>query len=305
MRTAADGFTGEEIDAVLVQLEQASYAHDGWHDALLRTMLCHEPPSKADLAEDAHRRCLFGQWYYSPTTPKLKEHAGFLAIEEEHRAMHQMATQLLKHGVGGEEITPGEYDRFAGALKKMRLELMTLRQEFEDARRSLDPLTGAGNRKSMLIRLREQLALVQRGVHPAAIALMDLDRFKSINDTCGHPAGDKVLVALCQYLISNLRPYDKLFRYGGEEFLLCTPGVDAGRCLRMIERIRCGLAGEAFDTGAGMAQVTASFGVTMLEPKVSVEQSIERADKALYAAKAAGRNCTRFWDPALDAQAAC
>jgi diguanylate cyclase (GGDEF)-like protein len=100
--------------------------------------------------------------------------------------------------------------------------------------------------------------------------------------------------------MAHLRPYDKLFRYGGEEFLLSMPNTDATTGYEVVERVRQGLATmPILYDGKATLQITMSFGIALLDPDVSVEQSVDRADKAMYAAKAAGRNCTRIWDPSM------
>jgi diguanylate cyclase (GGDEF)-like protein len=127
--------------------------------------------------------------------------------------------------------------------------------------------------------------------------MMDVDHFKAVNDTYGHGAGDQALATSTRYVMAHLRPYDKLFRYGGEEFLLSMPNTDATTGYEVVERVRQGLAATPilYD-GKATLQITMSFGLAMLDPDVSVERSIDRADKAMYVAKAAGRNCTRIWD---------
>jgi diguanylate cyclase (GGDEF)-like protein len=200
----------------------------------------------------------------------------------------------------GLPISINEYDRFVNALKRMRLELATIQQELKDALFNLDPLTGTPSRNGMLTKLREQQELVRRKVHPCAIAMMDLDHFKAVNDRYGHLAGDKVLIGASRYVVANLRPYDKVFRYGGEEFLICLPGdLQAGRDI--IERIREGLESLQHEAAGEQAfHVTASFGLALLDPDIPAEQCIDRADKALYAAKASGRNRTITWDAAIN-----
>ena len=111
---------------------------------------------------------------------------------------------------------------------------------------------------------------------------------------------DRVLIAIAHYLMTHLRPYDGVFRFGREEFLVCLPGanLEAGR--GVIDRM-CGELGslphEAEDKRT--FHVTASFGLTLLVPELPVEQSIDRADKALYAAKAKGRNRAVIWDESM------
>jgi diguanylate cyclase (GGDEF)-like protein len=130
--------------------------------------------------------------------------------------------------------------------------------------------------------------------------MMDLDHFKAINDTYGHLAGDEVLATATSYVMENLRPYDKVFRYGGEEFLISMPNADLQTGHAAIERIRSGLAATVLASGNGKPVfATASFGITLLESDASVEDTLERADQAMYAAKAGGRNRVCAWDPAM------
>lgn len=100
--------------------------------------------------------------------------------------------------------------------------------------------------------------------------------------------------------MTHLRPYDEFFRYGGEEFLLCAPGTDMETEYDAVERLCEGLAATPIDVGEGQVlRMTASFGVTLLDPDVPVEESITRADQALYKAKASGRNQARIWAPSI------
>jgi diguanylate cyclase (GGDEF)-like protein len=181
------------------------------------------------------------------------------------------------------------------------LQLYTLKRELEDGIHNLDPLTGANSRIGMLTWLREQQELVKRHVQTCCIAMMDLDHFKMVNDVYGHMAGDRGLATAARYVMEHLRPYDKLFRYGGEEFLICMQNTNAASGYEIVERVRQGIAATPIDyDGKGIIQITASFGLTLLDPDMRVEQSIERADKAMYAAKSAGRNCTRIWDASME-----
>jgi diguanylate cyclase len=292
--------TSDELRAVIQQLDQAIYNHDQWYKSLDRVLVCHLTPDLRDTEPDSHLHCRFGQWYYRDAPEKLRQHPGFLAVEAEHRRMHQLAGEILGIQMAGEVVPFHAYDNFASALEHLRLEIQSLRRELEDSLSGLDALTGAHNRVGMLPRLREFHELVRRSVQPCSIAIMDLDHFKDVNDRYGHPIGDKVLIASARFLIDHVRPYDRVYRYGGEEFLICLQSTEPREAQLLLERLREGLAENPVDYGAAAPiYVTASFGIASMEAEISVEQSIARADQAVYAAKGAGRNCVRLWQPGM------
>jgi diguanylate cyclase (GGDEF)-like protein len=291
----------EQIRKALKELEQATHNHDQWAEMLFGTLICRLPPDERDTSVDAHRMCRFGQWYYKFGTPTVERHPGFVEIGLAHERMHQCARSLLRATTDDVPISINDYERFVSALKRMRLEIETVRRELEDALYNLDPLTGTPSRVGMLTKLREQGELVKRSVHACAIAMMDLDLFKSVNDNHGHLVGDRVLIDSARYIMAHLRPYDKVFRYGGEEFLICLPDTDLPTGRQIVDRLREEIGSLAHQTeGKGAINVTVSAGLTLLDPDVSVETSIDRADKALYAAKAGGRNTVVIWDASMD-----
>ncbi|MDX2298776.1 MAG: diguanylate cyclase, partial [Xanthomonadaceae bacterium] len=176
----------EKLQVVLKQLQQAIYNHERWYNELIRTIICQQPADRHDVSKDAHRQCRFGQWYYNEVPVQVREHQTFTAIRAEHKHMHQLAAQLLSASALGVAISPHDYDAFSNALDRLRLEIHTLRREIEESLYNHDPLTGALNRVGMLTSLRALLELVKRDVQQCCVAIMDLDRFKAVNDTYGH-----------------------------------------------------------------------------------------------------------------------
>ncbi len=297
---ALDEVTRDELQSVIAQLKEALYNHQQWHGALVRALVCKLPPDKRDISPEAHSECRFGQWYYGKTPEKLRKHPGFVAMGEEHRRMHHLAGLLLIAADAGKTISGLDYDNFSNALERLRLEIYALERELEDSLFNRDSLTGAITRYGILPTLREQQELVKRHAQHCCIAMMDLDNFKAVNDLHGHQAGDQVLSAAVHYLIRHLRPYDKVFRYGGEEFLLCMPYSELTAAHDRVNELNKGIASLEIDVGENEPiHIFASFGVTLLDPDLPVGSSIDRADKAMYAAKAAGRNCVRIWDASM------
>jgi diguanylate cyclase (GGDEF)-like protein len=126
--------------------------------------------------------------------------------------------------------------------------------------------------------------------------ILDLDHFKQINDRYGHLAGDHALQAVVRFLTARIRKYDYVFRYGGEEFLLCLPNTALEDAEVLLDRMRQELASQPIDLGKGTTiNITASFGVTEMLASEHHDFSIERADHALLCAKAKGRNRVCSW----------
>ena len=288
--------TPAELQILISNVDQALYNHDRWNDALIATLMCHLPYDEHDIHEESFRCCRFGQWLYSEGQRLLGDHASYSAIEGEHRRMHQLATRLLLAAADGVPIKVHDYELFTSAVKTLRLEATTLKRELEDMLSHIDPLTGANSRTLLLTVLREQHSLVKRKVMTCSLAMMDLDHFKTVNDTYGHQAGDRVLITCAQYLMQHLRPYDKVFRYGGEEFVLVLPSLSPDTAFKVVSHLREGLAKLPIHYNEMLIGVTASFGVAPLDADRSVEQSLDNADQALYAAKAAGRNRAQLWN---------
>jgi len=152
---------------------------------------------------------------------------------------------------------------------------------------SRDPLTQAGNRRSMKQDLAEAVENFQQGGHPCALMLLDLDHFKAINDEYGHEAGDRVLQDFARTIRQHVRAGDGLYRFGGEEFVLLFPGAGpqvAEEFASQLHRITSGV----LEGPAGPLHFSA--GVAVLRAGETWEQWLGRADKAMYKAKKSGRN---------------
>jgi diguanylate cyclase (GGDEF)-like protein len=153
-----------------------------------------------------------------------------------------------------------------------------------------DALTGALNRAAAMDALRREMARTERERTPFAVAIVDLDHFKRVNDTYGHPGGDVVLKETVRRMGEALRPYDVVARYGGEEFLLILPGCDAGNGAMVAERVRRVVGASPIELPGHLVPVTCSVGVGVAETAMDLDALIQRADEALYEAKRAGRD---------------
>ncbi|HTP89375.1 MAG TPA: diguanylate cyclase [Bryobacteraceae bacterium] len=178
---------------------------------------------------------------------------------------------------------------------ELQSELLAAREALRE-QATRDSLTRLWNRSSILDILQRELSRSLREKRPLGLLLVDLDHFKSVNDTHGHFAGDAVLCEAGRRMYSDLREYDSLGRYGGEEFLILLPGCDERATRSSAERIRGHLANHPMVLSDTTLKITASFGGTCVLPGVSctAEELIRRADEALYRAKDNGRNRVEF-----------
>lgn len=244
--------------------------------------------------------------------------ADFLAwIAEalDHQRIVEVEYELDRNDVDGVPPAPGVPDRlyFEGRVvplldvdghddlviwmafnvtesRRALLELEQHRAQLERLART-DSLTGLLNHRSFFEEVAHELEWTRRTGEPAALILLDIDQFKRVNDVHGHAVGDAVLQALAALLRTERRATDVIGRLGGEEFALVVRGAHVARGQQLAERLRTELDGLAVSTGAGDVHITASFGVCELLPADrSPQEAYQRADRAMYAAKRAGRN---------------
>jgi len=170
-----------------------------------------------------------------------------------------------------------------------------LRQENENLERmsKTDPLTRLPNRRFLMDTLEAEICRSRRRGAPFSLVMIDLDHFKQINDSYGHPQGDQVLTQLADLLRRHLRDYDAVARYGGEEFALILPATSEEQALIVAERLRQAVGNMTFSDPMSDRKLTISQGIATFRKFTlgTAEDLLRRADEALYQAKQNGRNC--------------
>lgn len=282
---------------VLRDLETGIEAHSAWLKQFHRAVACGTPPNADDLSDDAHRLCAFGRWLYDDDGEILEQWSDLRkSIESTHASMHDLARTLFLEQQAGKSLEPSAYDTFMDAAILFKSEVRALQFRIMADVCLVDHLTGAWNRNSMFQKLAEEQERMVRNKQQCCLCMMDLDHFKQINDRHGHAAGDKVLHLVVEHVSEYLRKYDSIFRYGGEEFLLCLPNISADAAVAAMDRIREGLAKLAIALPDGETiHITASFGVAPVSVDRSVEENINVSDQALFCAKVEGRNRVCLW----------
>ncbi|WP_248799602.1 GGDEF domain-containing protein [Pseudomonas sp. MWU13-2105] len=153
-----------------------------------------------------------------------------------------------------------------------------------------DPLTGTGNRIAMEQALQREFELARRHGQPISVLMLDIDHFKQINDNHGHCTGDQVLKTVAASIKEQLRNVDRVFRYGGEEFLILLCNTHREAAAMVGERLRYAAQAQDYDCDGQLINLTVSLGCATLLPGESTESLLRRADNALYVAKREGRN---------------
>lgn len=205
-------------------------------------------------------------------------------------------------------LVVGELD--VGELTQLNSVVMALNHELSDTQRKLvranqaleqereklreltvtDPLTGLANRRQLDDKLAYEISRAARTGRPLSIIMADLDHFKRINDKLGHEAGDELLKLVAGIMQDCTRSIDLAARYGGEEFIILAPECSAGDAVKLAERIRSGVQTQSKDKVD--REISISLGVATLLPNEDAKSVLQRADEAMYRAKATGRNRT-------------
>lgn len=288
--------TFSEVETSFAKLNDAIAGHSKWLVEWNTRVLCGIPVEVQYTSEESHRNCYFGRWLYG-------EHAGFLqdkpelaVIKELHCMVHDRMRATVKKANGGEPVTRADYKYFIDSEISLSESLLSLRDELYKLLLSFDYLTGALNRQAFFHILEQEYARITRFGELGCVVLLDIDNFKHINDKFGHAAGDKALISIAGFIIENMRPYDSICRYGGEEFLICMPKTTIDISHSIIDRIREELSQIKICVSDGnYIKASASFGIAPMSAEEEFKETIVHADNALYQAKTSGRNKVGVW----------
>jgi len=281
----------DQIQQYTQELEVIIAAHLAWLKKFNGALVCGHAPAGSLGEPDAYLHTPFGRWYYAADPHPMAEYPGFEDLAAIQQALHESTRGLVQCLAQGRRPTPELHDGWLDLALRLNTKLRHLQLEIIGELLSTDPLTGCFTRRGMIARLQSEQERSLRIQRPCSLCLMDFDHFKHINDQCGHPTGDAVLRQGTRFTQNILRKYDSIFRYGGEEFLICLPSTPLADAAQVIERIRAGLGALPIATPDGSAmRITASFGLVEMHPRKPVEDSIAIADEAMLTAKQLGRN---------------
>jgi two-component system cell cycle response regulator len=224
--------------------------------------------------------------------------SGLQSHEEKMRGFEAGADEYI-----GKPIDPGEFAaRLRGIRRSVTSQKTLMARLFMLEQLSvMDAMTQVYNYRFFDAEIRRYYDLAVRHQRALALAMVDLDHFKKVNDTFGHRIGDQVLIEISNMIAQGIRSSDILARYGGEEFAVILPETNLEEAFMLAERLRGSIAGSILDVTNGPTHLTVSIGVAAVSPHIGTPvRLVESADRALYIAKTEGRKCVRRYRPDAD-----
>lgn len=278
----------------------ANYSQPMAGSSLERILQTNQPRIINDLEEylsnkpesDATRRIVVEGGRSSLTCPLVVGHRpiGFLFFTSKHKNTYQGAHESIFRQIASQVSVLIDKSRIYQQIIERNRQLAQESHRFAEAA-AHDPLTGILNRSAIIAILDRVMKERPPSGKPIGVIMADIDHFKRVNYTLGHPAGDATLIEFTRRVGGALRESDQFGRYGGEEFLVVAPGVAEESARNVAERVRAAIAGAPFKIGTEELAITASFGVAVsADASDTPADIIAAADRALYAAKQGGRN---------------
>lgn len=236
-------------------------------------------------------------WHACTIHRLLHENASLRRAQLLFMAMLRQSGLVMERTATTRAVPLADYHRFMTTVSSWQALVRELQNEAWNRLANIDPLTGLANRAAMLRKLGIESERYARHGHPCCVAVVDIDHFKAINDCFGHGAGDRALKSIAGLLATSVRPYDEVFRYGGEEFVICLPSTDLRTSWAIAERLRLRVQDWSVPLADGQTiRATISIGIAPLTACDGVQAALETADRALYVAKRSGRNTIHVRD---------
>jgi diguanylate cyclase (GGDEF)-like protein len=281
-----------EIDRLITELDVSVEAHMNWTRRVLRFAVLRTPPGEDILAPMAHTLCELGKWYKANLAHFVSiDPVAAHRVERVHQAVHDAIRTICTDMLAGR---PGK-DADLLAFEQSQSELLALLARFKTSILSNaarhDPLTGLPLRYGIEGDFAMQQKDARRNRHLFYVALIDIDHFKRINDSYGHPVGDRVLRDLADTMNRNLRSNEPLYRFGGEEFLWLMQCKTAGEAEQSAHRLLSTLRTTPIPIAKDQSvTLTVTLGMAQVGDHEELASALERADVALYKGKETGRD---------------
>jgi len=279
-------------ETLIAALDAAVEDHMNWTRRILRCVILKTSPGEDVLDPQGHALCRFGQWFAANRAHfEALDATAAQHVDVVHQAMHDAIRSICSDVLGGQTGNPVHLDAF----EQSQSELLALLAQFKTLILSSavrqDPLTGLSMRYGIEHDFRLYQSDVRRNGNLLYVVMIDVDRFKRINDNYGHPVGDRVLRHLADTMKRNLRGNEPLYRFGGEEFLWlmqCKSAEEAEQSAqRLLTTIRSSPVRLRDDQ---VLTVSVTLGLAQVGEGEELASAIKRSDDALYQGKHAGRD---------------
>lgn len=283
----------KEIDAILIELNKSIDAHYKWLVTMFRCVVSSDVTQPDIMGENSHFVCRFGQWFNNQSRYNEDDCSYVSKIIATHEKMHLSGKKLLMAIVENRSHS-WHFDSFQDALLAFTSSVMDYKIYLLSIRSNIDALTGLPGRRMLDESFDRQL--LDAEPLNLYILLLDIDRFKYVNDTYGHLVGDVVLRALASNLLSWTRYDEAAYRYGGEEFIIIIRTKTDEQACQAGLRL-CRLIGQKkIPYAEGEIGITVTAGITRVQQGETLDTVLGRADRAMYQGKQTGRNRCMFMD---------
>ena len=283
----------KEIDTILIELNKSIDAHYKWLVTMFRCVVSLDVTQPDIMGENSHCVCRFGQWLNNQSRYNEDDCSYVSKINATHEKMHLLGKELLL-AIVEKRSHSWHFDSFQDALLAFTSSVMDYKIYLLNIRSNIDVLTGLPGRR-MLDESFERQLLDAEPLN-LYILLLDIDRFKYVNDTYGHLVGDVVLRALASNLLSWTRYDEVAYRYGGEEFIIIIrTKTDEQACQAGLRLCRL-IAQKKIPYADGEIAITVTAGITRVQQGETLDTALGRADRAMYQGKQTGRNRCMFMD---------
>lgn len=283
----------KEIDTILIELNKSIDAHYKWLVTMFRCVVSLDVTQPDIMGENSHCVCRFGQWLNNQSRYNEDDCSYVSKINATHEKMHLLGKELLL-AIVEKRSHPWHFDSFQDALLAFTSSVMDYKIYLLNIRSNIDVLTGLPGRRMLDESFDRQL--LDAEPLNLYILLLDIDRFKYVNDTYGHLVGDIVLRALASNLLSWTRYDEVAYRYGGEEFIIIIRTKTDEQACQAGLRL-CRLIGQKkIPYADGEIGITVTAGITRVQPGETLDTALGRADRAMYQGKQTGRNRCMFMD---------
>lgn len=279
----------DQFKNLLAGIDRGIQDHLAWNQRLLRCALLRDTPGEDIVHPDAHQHCQFGQWLLAQSAtltgfdPKMTRD-----VEHHHRALHDAVRRLCEQASRGLPARREDLQTYETAQTTMVDCLNVLRQRVAESVLQMDALTGLPLRKGLDYAFQIRQRDAARQSVPLHLAMVDVDHFKVVNDTWGHPIGDEALQHLTKLMTGCLRDNDIGVRYGGEEFLFLLLGHEAEAVVqRILDEVR---THPMLMDGGAKLPMTVTAGITPVSRMDTLASAVSRADAALLHGKQSGRD---------------